>query len=221
MLKTRFLAVVSVLFLLSSVQATVLWSEPYGSTDYFDWANGQSLNGLFGDPIPIGNTFVFFPSLFRAESLDRQENTVSDTLEFELIAHPGYRFQSISIIEYGDYGILGNGLVEASGTLSVENLDTTDTLSNGLETDLPSIFPADAAGEWQAWTNLDVNRPDWTHIRITLENNLFVVSGFSSGAWIEKKVLSNAIAVTLIPEPATAILLSSGMIFLASKRKRH
>ncbi len=220
MSKTRLFVIISVLFFLSSVQASILWTEPSGSSDYFDWSNGQSSNGLFGDPIQIGDSFVFFPSLFRAESADREEASISDILVFELIARPGYSFQSISIVEDGDYGISGNGYVEASGTLYVENLDTADTLSSTLQTDLPAIFSADASGQWQAWTNLNIIEPNWTHIRITLESDLFAVTGFNSGAWIEKKILSNAISVTFIPEPATALLLSSGFVLFAPKRKK-
>ncbi len=224
MKKTIFLVAAIVLFLFASAQAAVVWSEPNGSTAYFDWANGQSLNGLFGDPVPVdSSTFVFFPSMFRAESFDRQTDSISDILEFELIAHSGYSFQSISIVEYGDYGILGNGLVKVSGTLSVENLDTEDTVNNDLINDLPERFPADAFGLWQAWAGIDIAEADWTHLRIKLENNLFVVSGSDSASWIEKKVLGNAIAVRIIPEPATIATLGIGttLTLLKSRKKPY
>jgi hypothetical protein len=222
MQKARFLAVILVLFAFSAVQATVLWSNPDGSAKLFDWVNGQSLYGLFGDPILVGgDTLVFFPSMFRAESMG-QTNSVSDRLEFELIAHPGFGFQNISITEFGDYGILGNGLVQASGALSVENMDTTDILNSDLITDLPSMFPDNDSGVWQGWSQLDIGPADWTHIKITLENNLLAVSGNDSAAWIEKKVLGDAIALQIIPEPATVAMLSTGAIFtLCHSSKRH
>jgi hypothetical protein len=171
---------------------------------------------LFGDPILVGgNTLVFFPSTFRAESLDREVTSVSDRLEFELIAHSGFSIQDISITEYGDYGISGSGLIQVSGTLSTANLDsTTDTLSSSLIADLPARPPADSSGQWQAWTQLDTVPADWTRIKITLENNLLAVSGSGSAAWIEKKVLGNAIAIQIIPEPATVAMLSIGAVFM-------
>lgn len=223
MQKIKFIVAVIVLFVFSAAQAAVFWSEPNGSTDYFDWQNGQSLYGLFGDPILVGgNTLAFSPSIFRAESLDRETNSVSDRLEFELIAHSGFSFQNISITEYGSYGISGSGLVQVSGALSVENLDTTDTLNSSLITDLPERPPADPNGQWQAWTQLDIVPAGWTHIKITLENNLFAISGSGSSAWIEKNVLGNAIAVQLIPEPATVAMLSIGVMFtLYKSRKRQ
>jgi hypothetical protein len=223
MQKTKFLVAAIVLFVFSAAQAAV-WSNPTGNADFFDWQNGQSLYGLFGDPILVGgNTLVFFPSMFRAESLDRETNSVSDRLEFELIAHSGFSFQNISITEYGSYGISGTGLVQVSGALSVENLDKADTfLNSSLITDLPERPPADPNGQWQAWTHLDIVPADWTHIKITLENNLFAISGSGSSAWIEKNVLGNAIAVQLIPEPATVAMLSIGaMLTLYKSRKRQ
>ena len=219
MQKTRFLVAVIVLFVFSSAQATVIWSEPVGSADYFDWVNGGSKYGLFEDPILVGDTFAFFPSMFRTESSDRQTNSISDTLSFELIAHPGFSFQSISITEYGDYGILGNGAAQASSKLSIENVDTTDTLNSSLATDLPLIFPINDSGQWQAWTGLDITPADWTHIRITLESNLLAVSGVGSAAWIEKKVLGNAVVVRMIPEPATVAMLSIGAFIWGRFRK--
>jgi hypothetical protein len=213
MQKVSFLAVVSVLFVFSATQATIFWGNPTGSADFFDWQNGQSLYGLFGDPILVGgNTLVFFPSNFRAESLDRQVISVSDRLEFELIVHSGFSIQDISITEHGDYGILGSGLVQVSGALSAENLDTTDTLNSSLITDLPERPQADSPGQWQAWTQLGVIPADWTRIKITLENNLLAVSGSGSVAWIEKKVLGNAVAIQIIPEPATVAMLSIGAV---------
>ncbi|MCX5633775.1 MAG: PEP-CTERM sorting domain-containing protein [Phycisphaerae bacterium] len=222
MQKIKFIVAAIVLFVFSAAQA-VVWSNPTGNADFFDWQNGQSLYGLFGDPILVGgNNLVFFPSMFRAESLDRETNSVSDSLEFELTAHSGFSFQNISITEYGNYGISGSGLVQVSGALSVENLDTADTLSSSLITDLPERPPADPNGQWQAWTYLDIVPAGWTHIKITLENNLFAISGSGSSAWIEKNVLSNAIAVQLIPEPATVAMLSIGVMFtLYKSRKRQ
>jgi hypothetical protein len=210
----RILAWVIVLLTFSATQAAALWSNPSGSTDYFDWQNGQCLYGLFGDPMLVGgNTLVFFPSNFRAESIDGQTGFVSDSLEFELIAHPGFSFQSISITEYGDYGILGDGRVQVSGELSLENLDTDESLNNGLAA-TPAMPVISGQGTWQAWTQLDIDPLDWTRIKITLQNDLLAVSGFGSAAWIEKKVLGQTVAIQIIPEPATIATLSIGAILI-------
>jgi len=224
MKKATILATGIILFAFSATQANVFWSNSSGSGSSFDWQNGQSLYGLFGDPIFVGdNTFVFFPSNFRAESINGVSDSVSDRLEFELIAHEGFSFQNIAIVEYGDYGILGNGQVQVSGGLTVENLDTTNSLFSNL-TATPSMPATSGQGAWQGQTQLDIGQIDWTRIKITFEDDLLAMSGSGSLAFIEKKVLGNAIAfqVTPIPEPATVITLTIGAIFmLCDSRKKQ
>lgn len=218
MKKTNVFALGLILFAFSATQANVLWSNPGGSGGFFDWQNGQSLNGLFGDPTLIGgNTLAFFPSNFRAESIDGLADSIYDSLEFELIAHPGFSFQNIAITEYGDYGILDNGQVQVSGGLTITNLDTMDILTATINNDLLTPVTGDVL-PWQGWTLLNIGQPNWTHIKITFENGLLAISDDGSIAFIEKKVLGNAITLQVIPvpEPATVAMLSIGLIFTLS-----
>ncbi len=222
MTKTRFFALAIVLLAFSSAQANILWSNPTGTAGLFDWQNGQSLNGLFGDPTLIGgNTFAFFPSNFRAESVDGLADSVYDRLEFELTAHSGFSFHNIAITEYGDYGIWDNGQVQVSGGLTITNLDTTDILTATIDSDLLTPVTGDVL-PWQGWTQLNIGQPNWTHIKITFENGLFALSDEGSAAFIEKKVLGNAITLQVIPvpEPATVALLSIGLVFTLSDFRR-
>ncbi|MFA5291563.1 MAG: hypothetical protein WC496_00860 [Phycisphaerae bacterium] len=216
MKKATILATGIILLAFSATQANIFWTNSSGSGGYFDWQNGQSLYGLFGDPIFVGdNTFVFFPSNFRAESVNGVSDSVSDRLEFELIAHEGFSFQNISVIEYGDYGILGDGQVQVSGGLTVENMDTANSLF-GTITATPSMPAISGQGAWQGQAQLGIGQIDWTRIKITFEDNLLAMSGDGSSSFIEKKVLGNAIAfqITPIPEPATVITLTIGAIFI-------
>lgn len=209
MKKTAMLCLTAVLCALSPVQANIIWSNSSGSADFFDWQNGQSLNGLFGDPMLVGgNTLVFFPSNFRAEATDGQTAAVSDRLEFELILHAGFSLDNISVTEYGDYGILGTGQVDVSGAVSAQNMDTTDIINSSLATTYYD------QGTWQGQALLDIVPPDWTRVKITLENDLFAIAGCGSVAWIEKKVIGNAIAIQIIPEPATVAMLTIGSLLM-------
>lgn len=201
-----------VLSILSVANASYLWTDPCGTSGSFSWANGQSQNGLFGDPLIVGgNTLVFFPSDFRAESSNGSSASISDRLEFELIAHPGFSFQNIAVSEYGDYAILGDALVQFSGTLTIENLDTYATSSNSLSV-TPTMPVVGGHGAFQGWTTLNLIPSDWTHIKFILENTLFSLSGEGSSSYIQNKVLGDTAAIQImpIPEPATVMILGFG-----------
>ena len=101
----------------STASAFVFWSNQNGTATHFDWSNGGSNNGLFGDPTLVGgNSFVFTPADFRAESFDGVSDSVSDRMEVELTAHPEWKFTEIRITEGGDYGILIDGSVSVGGS---------------------------------------------------------------------------------------------------------
>ena len=72
-----------------SAQATIYWSNSSGTATDFNWANGGSDKGLFGDPIIVGSVFVFSPTNFRAESIDGVSSIKSDRLQFDITAHSG------------------------------------------------------------------------------------------------------------------------------------
>ncbi|OHB59434.1 MAG: hypothetical protein A2173_04945 [Planctomycetes bacterium RBG_13_44_8b] len=226
----RTLPVISAILLLSlfpiqNARAFVYWSNSSGSAVHFDWANGGSDNGLFGNPQLVGgNTLVFSPSNFRAESIFGLADfvAVSDRLEFELIAHSGYYFQSITVLENGDYQLIGTGSVEVSGDLSVENLDTSDILSDSLEI-TPSMPVAGVEDYiydiWSASAQVGTDSSDWTYLKIALQNDFITITASDGSiAWIEKKDVGSTISIQMIPEPATIALLGIGALTLLRRK---
>ncbi|MFA5291561.1 MAG: PEP-CTERM sorting domain-containing protein [Phycisphaerae bacterium] len=219
----RFVLLVTVVFCIQSflftnqADAFVSWSNSTGSATYFDWQNGGSNFGLFGDPTLVsGNTFLFTPENFIAISIDGEIGSASDTLSFDLIAHANVLITEIQISEYGDYGILDAGFVDAYSILQADNLVTFETESVNLITNpLMPIFSG--TGEWTA--DGAVSFSGWTHLRVTLDNNLLTISDPGSVAFIQKKILGDSVAITIIPEPATIAALAAGMAFL--RRKKH
>ena len=201
---------------LAEADATFYWSNKDGSADYFDWTDGGSETGLFGSPTIVGgNTFLFFPSNFRAESLDGVSEIIYDKLEFNLAAHPGYAIKGIVIHELGDYGISGSGEVSVSGTMFLTNLSEWGVYTDNLVS-TPGSPITSGSGEWSA--EVGVDGLDWTDLNVTLNNNLIALSGPGSAAFIEKKVAGVAIEI-IVPEPTTICILGLGGLMLFRKKR--
>lgn len=208
--------------LAAPVQAEVFWSNSSGSGDFFTWENGRSDNGLYGDPVLVGgNTFVFTPTNFRAEASDDQTVIVSDRLTVDLIADPGFFISGIVISEAGDYTIVGTGSVEATGSFSLTNLDTNEVRNTDIAF-VPDMPITSGSGVWTGEGEVDLSNefPQWTRLTLTLENDLISIAGPNSTAIIAKKVVGAGVAITIIPEPATVLLLGAGVAGVLRRRRR-
>lgn len=222
----RFAALVIIIYCIQSfvfinnANAFVAWTIPSGSAVNFDWENGGSDNGLFGNPVIIGeNIFAFFPQNFRADSLNGQSAEVSDTLSFDLIAHSNALITGIQISEYGDYGILGSGFVNMYGALQAENLVTSETeYANLIPTPLMPVYSDTGEAVWTADGAVSFNN-GWTHLRVTLSSNLLTISDPGSVTFIQEKIVGDSVAITIIPEPATLIVLAAGILCLKIKNR--
>jgi hypothetical protein len=205
-----------------TASAAVVWSTPSGSTPYFDYANGQSDNGLFGSPNIAGNTFAFFPSSFVAQSSNGSSANVSDRLSFTLYAKPGQTISGIKITEAGDYSILGTGTVNAQGALFVTNLNQFAFQSDTLHT--TPTFPLGTnsftSGLWGGYSQVTLPN-GWTKVQVVMNNILQTQAGANSSAEIDKKVVGAEVLVSVIvPEPGTIGLLTIGGAMFLLRRSR-
>jgi len=204
-------------------QAFVPWDNSSGETDFFSWAGGGSDNGLFGDPVIVGqDTFVFFPQDFIATSVDGVSDLVSDRLEVELTAKPDFRFSGIRIQEFGDYGIDGSGAVSVSGGLFITDIGGFFRVESDELTSTPGSPITSGAGDWEAnaFVDLDAAPPDWTHIQLVLDNVLSALSDAGSTSFIEKKVAGAGIMITIVPGPGSVTILALGGLPLLTRRRR-
>jgi hypothetical protein len=203
--------------------ANVPWSNPNGTASFFSWANGGSATGLYGSPTLVGgDTFVFFPQEFRAQSNNGVAGTATDRLEVDLFAGPGFRFSAIQLQEFGDYGIETAGSVSCTGTLTINDLDNAVRTTGAAMTTNPG-FPlvAPGTGNWDATAGADLGSlgPAWTRIHLVLENDLLAISIPGHGTYIEKSVLGSGVAMTILPAPGGLALLGLGA--LAAVRRRR
>ena len=218
-IKSAAICTMALLFIFtvaSETRAFVFWDTPNGSNDYFYWQNGGSDFGLFGSPlINSSNIFVFEPTNFEASDPGNQH--VYDRLEFNLIAKPGRIITEIRITEDGDYSIYGNGQINVTGTLSVENLHNNNTATAFL--DVTPIMPiaSEGNGLWSGSTA--ITGLNYTQIKIVVHNDLFAYAEDGSAALVWKKTFGTPVAIQIIPEPATMAVLSIGSLVFIRRKK--
>ncbi len=228
MLRTRCIGVVSAVVALAGLAsvstAFVPWSNPNGNTAAFAWANGGSDTGLFGSPVLVGNTFTFFPSMFRAQSVNGSPSIVYDRLEFDVYANGNFFFTGIEIVETGDYGVFGTpgGSVSVTGNMFLTNLDTTAVLTDALVTNPVSPILA-GSGRWDGQVDVDLaaQNPHWTRLKVVLNNNLIAVSLPGGISFIEKKVAGAGVGIRIIPTPGSMALLAMGGVVMARRRREN
>jgi len=201
-----------------AIAAPIPWSNSSGMTTSYMWSNGQSDNGLFGDPQVVGDALVFFPSNFKAVSTNGTAANTSDRLSFDIMMKPGIASGGFQVSEFGDWSILGIGSVQASGGLFLTNLTTPQpTRSDTLHTTPPMPIVA-GSGNWSGIS--EVSTPEgWVKFHVTLDNVLQATSGPNSASQIEKKVVQGIIVRPIVPEPATFSLLLLGGGLMALRRR--
>ncbi|MHC4976188.1 MAG: hypothetical protein ACYTF7_06240 [Planctomycetota bacterium] len=208
----------------SPAHAFVAWSNSNGSGTGFDWMNGGSLNGLYGDPTLVsGNTLIFFPNNFRADSANGVTDFVTDTIMVDILAAPGQEISGITISEFGDWAINSAGQIDIEGTVTVTDLnDPGRNGSDNLIANPGNSFSTPGSGEWNGTMGIDLagmGGDSWTWIHIELTNTLTAYSQSGTSSFVEKKIGGAGIQMTLIPPPGTGMLLAlSGVI--ASRRRR-
>lgn len=221
MQKIKFMvAAAGALAMAGAAQAFVPWSNASGNGAWFSWSGGGSDNGLFGSPILVaGQSFVFFPSNFRAQSVNGGASIVSDRLQVTLEANAGYTFDQVTIQEFGDYGVVNGGSVTANAAMFVTDLNRPLGGDNPRTDNQTFTTNANGLGNWsvQVQTLLSTWIPPANRIQIVCNNNLIAISnGQGSVAFIEKKVAGIIITV---PTPGSMALLGLGGL-VATRRRR-
>jgi hypothetical protein len=202
------------------------WTNPNGSCDNFDWANGTNAGDVWGDPTNSGDNLYFFPA-FEADADDTgTSESITDTFDVDFIANPTMEFGSISIYVYGDYSIADGG---APGGNSVEgDFGVQGSDNDGLHPDSPwaraqALYQETAVGgsTWNrlATMTIDFNAGDVTDLHLTCDGTVTAVSDGEGGtAAITANVALLAIAVEVIPEPTSLLLLGLGGLAVLRRR---
>jgi hypothetical protein len=180
---------------------------------------GLALYG--GLPTVSGDSLLFFPTTFRAESTNGQGTVpVSATINFQLRSHSASAIDlgAVTVSEVGDYFITPStpGSVSAVAQLGATNLQAGDPIAS-FRQDIEQTGTLTGAGAnaWSLATNIDF-RQVWTSptdlVRIDLQNNLSATTSVNpSDAWIQKKFEGMRVDVAVVPLPAALPLLLSAL----------
>ncbi len=179
---------------------------------------GLSIYG--GLPTVVGDSLLFFPSTFRAQSNNGVGTvSVAGTVNFQIVAHSGnLALNTVAVSEFGDYFNTpdAGGSVSAVAQLGAINLMSTNPPAS-FRQDIAQtgLLTADGANPWELVTNLDF-RQVWlqptTRVQIDIQNNLSAtsVANFSE-SWIQKKFQGMVVDVQVVPLPAAFWLLASAL----------
>jgi len=234
----RIVAIAAVCGIAGSASAQIPWAQPSGGGTFFTFENGQNLNGYFGNPFFVGDTFYFTPSNFTATAIDGGTVNRTDTFEVDLHIRPeligAFKFDAINITEFGDYGMTFAGptpatpsSVDATGILRVDEIggQSRFDVQNLDFPALPASTLGTQSGNWQGdgasnLTLLEGANP-FQHIHIKVTNNLIAISGGPGQvATISKKAVGGTMAVTILPAPGTAGLLGAAGLIAIRRRRR-
>lgn len=184
---------------------------------------------LFGSATVVGNSLVFSPTNFRAESTNEAgSDLVSETLNIEVeVTTPGVRIGGLALVEKGDYRLDGgDASVTASGRLQVVSRTQTDglfPLNGSTIFNATGLTTQGATTGWSGSAAVDIT--GWggdTSVRAQIQNNLSATTlQNGEAAWIEKKLGDVSLDVTLVPVPAALWLFGSGLLGLVGVARRR
>ncbi|HEY7086759.1 MAG TPA: hypothetical protein VH518_01640 [Tepidisphaeraceae bacterium] len=219
------LALLGAGLVLSPVRAAPIpWSNPNGSTPSFDWSNGSNDNGIFGDPVAVGDSLVFFPSNFKAHSANGVAGSISDKINVDIQMHVGVPLTQITVQELGDYGITGSATPAGNSVNVVATLITTNLLqvlppvATSLTFNPAMPITTLGSGQWQGNAVQNFTPGEYVRFHLTLDDLLQATTNANSVADIEKKI---GTIVIHIPEPATIGLLLCGAPLMLRRRRGH
>lgn len=180
---------------------------------------GLALYG--GMPIVSGDSLLFFPTTFRAESTNGQGVVpASATINFQVRSRNASQIDlgSVSVSEVGDYFITPGtpDSVSAVAQLGATNLQAADPVASfRQDIEQTGTLTGSGANAWSLATNINFRQVWGTPtdlVQIDLQNNLSATTSVNpSDAWIQKKFEGMRVDVAVVPLPAALPLLLSAL----------
>lgn len=202
-----------------------------GPSVCYTYDDSQSAVGLFGLPSLSGDSLVFLPPSFRAESSDGDgiDTATANFVFDEVYARNGVtELSGLTVIEFGDYEITNGDRVNADLLLTVVNGEPGPPPFPGgpaipeFGDDQQSFDAYGDSGGLQTWQLTGFFDPaaefeaNATSISMTIQNTLTAeTTDTGEDAWIQKKITLTA----AVPIPAAVWLFASALGLLAGARR--
>lgn len=224
------------------------FSDPSGSVDFLNVQDNNGLFGaptVSGNNLDFSPS-NFEADCSTAPSCAPAAHTVTDLLLFEIDARNGYVIDTIVMTEAGDTTLfsIANALAATTvvADVFVDVLEVggspvsvlTPINGSGAMVFTPTgAFATNIQGNgtrtWSGLLSLDIDQViansgvavngQATLVRVSLSNTLTAYAESGATARIQKKDI-DGLAITVIPEPGTALLMGFGLMGLASARRR-
>lgn len=222
------------------------FASPGGAVTF---RNVADLNGLFGVPTVTNNELHFSPDAFEADCASSATcpptpASATDTLTFLVDVAAGFYIPRIILEEQGstlidDAGLpAGFAATTVVANVFVDILELDGVSVSGINanasmnfTSLGTYATNEEGNGTHLWSgNLFLNMDNFiaaagqvgraTLVEISLANTLTAYAENGAVAFIEKNDI-NGLAVKLVPEPGTGLLMGLGLAGLAASRRRH
>jgi hypothetical protein len=223
------LAVAGLSAALLSGNALAAWQTLVGTNVTYQYED--TLMGLYGQPFLSGDSLVFTPTNFKAESSNGQEVVqTGSTINVRVYANSNYTFSAFNLTELGDYALIGNDAQVAVGgqirafDLANAGSQLTDSITVTAPLTVTTTLANYQTTNWQANAAIAVPT-NWSNgVNLTIENILLAsTSQAGSLAFVEKKFVGNSVVITPVPEAETYAMMLAGLGligFMVGRRNR-
>jgi len=200
---------------------------------------------LYSAPVVSGDSLDFNPVSFNASASGAAgTDTTEGVLTMMMMSHAGHFIDMIQFQEAGEFtisGLAGNASVSVSATFTLDILEVDGVAIAPLNIVTPMVFSPSGGdfdlvsdgpgplvnGIWTGDLMVDISQAlidnnilfvnGATKVSVSFDNTLMAQSEAGTSAFIAKKDVGG-VGITVIPEPASLLLLAAGGFCMLGRR---